>query len=400
MKILFLLYKTKVNLSGKCPIKCRITFEKRRKEFSTGIFIYPNSWYNKKQCVKESDENSKIINQKLSLISQKLHQAFLFLEVNHNNFTVSDIYKKYKGETPKKEYGILEVFDLFIKRIKLLVGKEIKLVTYNKYIESCRHLRNFVTAKFKQMDLSLKQLKSNFLVEYEYYLKTDINLQQSTINKAIQRLRKVINYAVAEDYLMKDPFLLYKPKSVKKEVVFLSKQELKKIENLNFEIDRIQKIKDLFIFCCYTGLGFKEMTNLKKEDVVTEFDDNLWIHIHRSKTNRVYKVPLLPKAKAILDKYKNEKSEFVLPKTYNSNFNAYLKEIADLAGITKNLTHHIARKTFATTVLLYNDVPMEIVSKLLGHTKLQTTQDHYGKVIDKKVSEQMRRISKKLKKWD
>lgn len=393
--ILFLLYRSKINTKGLCPIRCRITYNKKRKEFSTGIFIEPKSWYSKKQCVKETDEHSKIINQKLSLISQKLHQAFLFLEVNLTNFTVSDIYRKYKGETPKKEFGVIEVFDLYIKRLKLLVDKEIKLVTYKKYIESCTHLKSFIKAKFKLKDYPFKQLKSNFLVDYEYFLKTEKNLQQSTINKAIQRFRRVVKYAISEEYLNRDPFVLYKPKSVKKEVIYLTKVELQKLEEKKFEVERLQKVKDMFIFCCYTGLGFKEMVSLKKKQIVKEFDDNLWLHIHRKKTNKLYKIPLLPKAEAILLKYDFE-SEFVLPKMYNSHFNAYLKEIASLAGINKKLSHHIARKTFATTVLLYNDVPMEIVSKLLGHSKLQTTQDHYGKIIDKKVSEQMKRISKKL----
>ncbi len=394
--ILFLLYRSKTNTKGLCPIRCRITYNKKRKEFSTGIFINPNSWYSKKQCVKEDDEHSKIINRKLSLISQKLHQAFLFLEVNLTKFTVSDVYKKYKGETPKKEFGVVEVFDIYIKRLKLLVDKEIKLVTYKKYIESCTHLKSFIKAKFKLKDYPFKQLKNNFLVDYEYFLKTEKNLQQSTINKAIQRFRRVVKYAISEEYLNRDPFVLYKPKSVKKEVIYLTELELQKLEEEEFEIERLQKVKDMFIFCCYTGLGFKEMVSLKKKQIVKEFDDNLWLHIHRKKTNKFYKIPLLPKAEAILLKYNDSESEFVLPKMYNSHFNAYLKEIASITGVNKKLSHHIARKTFATTVLLYNDVPMEIVSKLLGHSKLQTTQDHYGEIIDKKVSEQMKRISKKL----
>ena len=147
----------------------------------------------------------------------------------------------------------------------------------------------------------------------------------------------------------------------------------------------------MFVFCCYTGLGFKEMTELKKQNITTEFDGELWLNITRTKTNRSYKVPLLPKAKEIMKLY-NDNSDYVFPSISNTHFNGYLKEIADVVGIDFNLTHHIARKTFASTVLLYNDVPMEIVSKLLGHSSMKVTQDSYGKVVEKKISLEMERL--------
>jgi len=218
------------------------------------------------------------------------------------------------------------------------------------------------------------------------FLKTEKKFQQSTLNKAIQRFRKVIKYAISEDYMDKDPFMLYKAKRVKKEVLFLSPEQLKKLEETDFKIKRIQQIKDMFVFCCYTGLGFKEMTELKKKDVKKEFDGELWLNIYRNKTDKTYKVPLLAKAKEIKDMYDDEANDYVFPSISNSHFNGYLKEIADVVGVDFNLTHHIARKTFASTVLLYNDVPMEIVSKLLGHSKMQTTQDSYGKIVEKKIS--------------
>jgi integrase len=159
----------------------------------------------------------------------------------------------------------------------------------------------------------------------------------------------------------------------------------------------VQQIKDLFIFCCYTGLGFTEMINLKTSDIVKGFDGELWLDIRRNKTQKSYRVPLLQQAKNILELYRNESREAVFPRLSNPKFNAYLKEIASIVGIEKNLTHHIARKTFATTVLLYNDVPMEIVSELLGHSKISTTQEHYAKVVQKKVSEAMLNLKVKLK---
>ena len=390
--ILFQLYKAKTNFKGLCPIRCRITFNKKRKEFSTGIFINPSFWNGKQQQAEPPEPDVDYINTQLSLIRQHLNQAFLFLQVKGTPFTVLDIYSQYKGETPKDELGVIEVYKLHNDRIKKLIGIEIQQVTYSKYLESGKHLQDFIKHKFKTHDICFNTLKSNFLDDYEYFLKTEKKLQQSTLNKAIQRFRKVIKYAIAEDYLNKDPFILFRYKTVKKEVIFLSVDELQKLENHHFKIARMEKVKDLFIFCCYTGLAYKEMALLKKEDVVKEFDDNLWLHIKRSKTSKLYKVPLLPKALEIIKKYNDEDEVLIFKNISNQRLNGYLKEIADVVGINKNLTHHIARKTFASTVLLYNDVPMEIVSELLGHSSMKVTQASYGKIVQKRVSEEMNRL--------
>lgn len=392
LNILVLLHKTKLNLLGKCPLIIRITFNKKRKEFSTGLKIKPQNWNSKQQRIEPPEPDADIISTQLSLIKTKLSQAFLFLQVKGSEFDVDDIYKQYKGETPKKELGVMEVYNIHSDRIKKLVGIDIKQVTYSKYVESGRHLQSFLKHKYNAKDIKLKALKSSFLEHYEYYLKTEKKFQQSTLNKAIQRFRKVVKYAISEDYLDKDPFILYKAKRVKKEVVFLSPEELKKLEETDFKIKRVQQIKDMFVFCCYTGLGFTEMKQLRKSDISTEFDGELWITVKREKTNRSYKVPLLPKADEIMVLYNSVESDYVFPSISNPNFNAYLKEIADIVGIKFNLTHHIARKTFASTVLLYNNVPIEIVSKLLGHSKIQTTQDSYGKIVEKRISDIMKNL--------
>jgi len=333
-----------------------------------------------------------LLNTQLSLIKTKLNQAFLFLQVKGSDFTVDDIYKQYKGETPKKEFGVIEVYNLHNDRISKLVGIEIKQVTHSKYLESGKHLKDFIRHKFKQKDIQLKALKSSFLTHYEYYLKTEKKMQQSTLNKAIQRFRRVVKYAISEDFLDKDPFMLYKAKRVKKEVVYLSPEQLKKLGETDFQVKRIQQIKDMFVFCCYTGLAFKEMDSLKKQDIIVDFDGQLWIRVKRSKTERSYKVPLLPKPHDIMKRYEDENNDHIFPRMSNVKFNAYLKEIADVVGIEFNLTHHIARKTFATTVLLYNGIPLDIVSKLLGHSKLQTTQEHYGEIVQWRISLEIEKL--------
>ena len=388
LSILFLLQKARINKQGKCPIRCRITFNEGRQEFATGLLINPNTWYSKLQQTKPPNEENTFVNTQLSLIKNKINQAFLYLQMKGSDFDVDDLYLIYKGEKPKKENGILEVYTEFNNKIKKLIGKDIELVTYNKYLESYNHLKDFVKFKFNSADLKLKDLKSNFLNDYDYYLKTQKGknkqgLSQSTINKAIQRFRKTLKYSISEGYLEKDPFVMYTARVVRKNIVFLTNEELLKLENHQFNTDRIQSIKELFIFCCYTGLAFKEMSLLRKSDIVTGFDGKLWIVVNRSKTDRDYRVPLLPRAQKILQNFNDESSELVFPKITNQKFNEYLKEIAGILGFSKNLTHHMARKTFASTVLLYNDVPMEIVSELLGHSKLSTTQEHYAKVVQR-----------------
>jgi site-specific recombinase XerD len=401
LSILFLLQKSRINKQGKCPIRCRIRYNEGRHEFATGLLINPNTWYSKLQQTKPPNEENNFVNTQLSLIKNKINQAFLFLQMKGSHFDVNDLYLIYKGEKPKKENGILEVYTEYNNKIKKLIGKDIELVTYNKYLESYSHLKDFVRFKFNSADLKLKDVKSNFLDDYDYYLKTQKGknkqgLSQSTINKAIQRFRKTLKYAISEGYLEKDPFIMHAAKLVKKNVVFLTNKELQKLEDHQFKTPRIHSVKELFLFCCYTGLAFKEMSLLKKSDIITEFDGNLWIVVKRSKTNRDYKVPLLPRAQKVLQIYNDDTSDLVFPKISNQKFNEYLKEIANIIGISKNLTHHIARKTFASTVLLYNDVPMEIVSELLGHSKLSTTQEHYAKVVNSKLSQHIIDLGNKL----
>ena len=396
LSILFLLQKVRVNKQGKCPIRCRITFQQKRKEFSLGLFMIPEHWLNKQQKAKPPNKENDFINTQISLISQKINEAFLFLQVNQEVFDVEDIYLQYKGKNVKARKTLLEVFELHNSKMKKLIGKEYTKSTYSKFIEAQKHTKNFIKYQYGKKDILLDSIKMNFLEDFDFYLKSEKNHKQITINKSIQRVRKIIKLALAEGYLQKDPFILFKPKRVKKKVVFLSSEELTKLEKYVYSQQRLQQVRDMFVFCCYTGLAYAEMNNLSHEHLKIGYDGNTWIKMYRQKTNSIVSVPLLAKAKEVLDKYSNE--DRLLPVISNQKFNSYLKEIAAITGIEKNLTHHIARKTFATTVLLYNDVPMEIVSELLGHSKISITQEHYAKVVQKKVSDHMKILGKKLEK--
>lgn len=217
--------------------------------------------------------------------------------------------------------------------------------------------------------------------------------------KHLERLRKVINLALRMEWMVKDPFSKFSLRYNKVERTFLHPDELKRIENKTFEIQRLEYVKDLFIFSCYTGICYIDAMNLTPDDIVLGLDGDYWISISRQKTHQKSKVPLLPKAREIIDSYQgNPRAKFrgkVFPLISNQKVNAYLKEIAIICEVDQNLTFHLARHTFATTITLSNGVPIETVSKMLGHTRITTTQI-YAKVVEKKVSEDMKKLKRKL----
>jgi integrase len=391
---LFLVEKNKTRADGLAPVKCRLTYLEQRKAFRTGLFLNPKKWDSKLQVVKPPKEN-KHINMQLSLIKQNVSQAFLFLQGNSADFSVSDIYNQYAGKKSQKTMTILELFSDHNSKVEKLVGKDYVIATLWKFRQAYELLKSFIKHQYGKSDYPFKDLDLKFVQDYEFYLKTEKNLGLATTNKMIQRFRKILRIALAEGHLHKDPFIMYKVKRPKKEIVFLTADELETLEGHRFKQPRLELVRELFVFCCYTGLAFNEMASLEYDCIQPEFDGLDWIKMTRLKTRRQISIPVLPQAKEIIERQTSVKDK-VFPKITNQKFNSYLKEIAEITGIDKKLTHHIARKTFASTVLLYNDVPMEIVSELLGHSSIVVTQESYGKVIQKKISETMQNLSAKL----
>lgn len=393
ISILFVINQAKTNQKGICPIYCRITINKERKQFSTGNSINPKDWNSKKQLAESKQIDYKVLNGQLSIIKQKINNIFFKLQIENVSFEVDNILDSYFQKPSKKEDSVISYLKKDLDKLKRLIGKDLKQSTWNKFNYVYNDVASFIKFSLNKKDIPLNELNLNFLEQFEYYLKTEKNNKQVTLNKAIQRFRKPIKNAISEGYLDKDPFLMYKASRVKKEIIFLTTEELFKLENYSFEQVRLSQVRDLFIFCCYTGLAYNEMINLKTENISIGFDNMEWIQMNREKTSKQIAIPILPKAKSILTKYDN-----TLPKFSNQKVNSYLKEITAIVGINKNITHHIARKTFASTILLYNDVPMEIVSELLGHANMVITQESYGKIVRKKVSEEMKKLNLKLSK--
>ena len=395
-KILFIEGKNRKNKKNQSPLFCRLTLNGNRKQLSTGINIESEHWDTKNQVILKSHKSAILYNSQLDKIKSKINSIYMILQLQENPFSIEDIHGKYLGKELKKSEFILSYYKQYLSKIEKLVGREIKDNTYSKFVYVGNHLEAFLKWKYKKTDYPLKELSLQFLSDFDYYLKTEKKQEQITINKTIQRLRTPIKQAISEGYLDRDPFILHKFKTVRKTVIFLTTEELKTLEEAVLQQKRLSTIQDLFIFCCYTGLAYYEMANLEKQNIQIGFDDINWIQMKREKTQRQISIPILPKAQEIIDKYSSE-SNRIFPSISNQKFNSYLKEISAITGIEKRLTHHIARKTFASTVLLYNDVPMEIVSELLGHSNMVITQESYGKVVQKKVSEAMLTLTVKLK---
>lgn len=282
--------------------------------------------------------------------------------------------------------------------MKALIGKQYAIGTYEKFTEVYQHIQDYLMEQYHQKDIKLKDLNFSFIQHFQEYLLTKKKHKPITANKIIQRMNQIVSLAIKYNYIQHNPFVGYKPLKEVKKLVYLTEEEVKKLENFQFAQERLAKVRDLYMFSVYTGLAYNEAFGLKYEHIIKGFDGQEWIKMVRQKTQREINIPLLPQAKRIMEKYHlSEDQEYVLPTISNVKMNSYLKEIADIAGIHKRLTHHTARKTFASTILLYNDVPIEIVSKLLGHANISITQKSYAEVVNKSISNHMIQLAEQLK---
>src|SRR5690606_28844359 len=268
--------------------------------------------------------------------------------------------------------------------------------TMKNYYTTERYLLKYLNQVSKIDDIYLKQLNYRFICDFEQFLrayrnpKKELVLSNNGVMKHMERFKKMVNLAVKLEWIPKNPFNQFQLKFDKFDRQFLTERELELIENTHYTNERLERVKDYFIFSCYTGLSYVDVRELTLNHIARGIDNNYWIFTKREKTNETVKIPILPKALAIINKYKafsqHTNGEKVLPLYSNQKINIYLKDIAKDCGIHKNLSFHVARHTFATTVMLSNGVPLETVSKLLGHTKLSTTQI-YARVVETKISE-------------
>lgn len=387
----FYLRKSKVNSKDESPIYLRITINLKRFDVSTGIFITPSNWSSDFSKIKGNSLYAKSINEQLDRIKFRIKEIERELFVKNLELNIENFKNEYSGIQPKK-LTLIPIFQDHNNKIKELIGQEYAHGTFERYQTSLKHTQDFLNWKYKLKDIEIDKIDLSFITEYEYYLRTERKCANNSAVKYIKNFKKIIRICIANGWIDKDPFANYKSKIKEVQRDFLSQEELIKLIQKDFKNNRLENVRDIFIFSCFTGLAYIDVKQLTQDNVTIGIDGEKWIFKNRQKTDVNSRIPLLPTAQLILDKYENHpvclNENKLLPVLSNQKMNAYLKEIADVCGINKELTFHIARHTFATTVTLSNGVPIETVSKMLGHTNLKTTQ-HYAKILDTKISNDM-----------
>ncbi|UII81280.1 site-specific integrase [Flagellimonas sp. CMM7] len=398
--ILFWVY-TKRSKNNQAPIYARITVNKKKLNISLKRRVETRLWNNQKQRINGTNEKARNINQYLDEVYAKLFQCYQELRSENKSITPQTIKLRYTGDDKIERYTLREIIEYHnTSMFQKLHGNTSRL-----YLTSQKYILLFVKKKYKVDDLELSSLDYKFILSFESFLRNysprhyKKRIGNNAVMKHIQRLRRMVSLAHQLEWIDRDPFVKFKQKLTPTHRGFLTPEELKHIEELKIKSTRLKLVKDLFVFSCYTGISYIDVMLLTNESLVLGLDKTNWIMTQRQKTRNAVKIPLLSKASEIIERYRHDKRSLIngtlFPRISNQKINAYLKEVAKLAKVRKNLTFHMARHTFATTVTLTNGVPIETISKMLGHRKLTTTQI-YAKVLEKKVSDDMQLLREKL----
>ena len=388
--ILFFIRESRVRKDGTASIEIVLTVNGERCAFSTGKRVKSCNWDKTKQQVKGKDEEAQSLNNYLKAIKAKLYQKEAELLDRGFIITAELLRDAYFDKVESlKEKTLFEVFEEHNREQEKLVGNGVSKATYWISVYTVRLLKEFVQQKYKREDLYLRELNLNFIQAFHSFLKIDKGMAQNSSTKHLKLLKKIINLAVANSYMSINPFITYKVEREPVEIDFLDEEELRKIINFDTPLPRLERAKDMFLFGCFTGLSYIDIKTLTPEHFEKDNAGRIWIKKRRVKTGVLSRIPLLPIAKLILDKYKG--GEKLLPIQDPADINKYLKDIAILCDIKKRITFHTSRHTFASTVTLANNISLEVVSKMLGHTNTRMT-NHYAKLIDKCIGEQMDKL--------
>jgi site-specific recombinase XerD len=397
-KILLFLRKPKNYKEGKMPIYLRLTIDGESFEMNISRECEPHKWNSNAGCMKGTSESVRQFNNYLESYKSKIYEAQRELLNAGENISIQSMKNKLRG-VEAEEKMLVNVYQHHIHQISELVGKEYAVGTLKRFKAALSSLTAFLKSKYQTEDFPISDLSHEFITEYEFYLKSVRNVEHNTAMGIIKKLKKIVRLCVANNWLEKDPFMNYKVKIKDTNRAYLLEDELKRLVSKQIEIDRLGLVRDVFVFSCYTGLAYSDIEKLTTADIAIGIDGEKWIFTNRKKTETASRIPLLPVALRIIEKYASdprvENSGKLLPMMTNQRMNGYLKELSDMCDIKKELTFHCARHTFATTVTLTNGVPIETVSKMLGHKSIRTTQQ-YAKIIDRKVSDDMRVLRNKL----
>lgn len=400
VSVCFQLKKSKCReTDGKCPLYVRCTLNGQRFEVSSGIFIVNELWSDALQLINGKTEEIKALNIRLEKIKTKIQDIHNQLESLGDPYDITSIKDKFLGKSVTK--GLMEVFDEVIVSIEARLHNGYEYATLKQYRTTRNRIKEFINIYKGTKDISLSRIDYHFLNSFDIHLKKTYNSAPNTCWTYHKHLRKVLNDSKAMGYILKSPYESFKVKKKDTNRDFLTLNEVVQIKEKKIRVKRIELVRDVFVFACYTGLSYSDILKLNKNHFQKGDDNNYWIVVDRTKTDTRCRIPLLPEALEILKKYENhpllKSSGRLLPVSSNQKMNAYLKELVDICDIQKNLTMHVARHTFATSVTLSNGVPIETVSKMLGHMSIKTTQI-YARILDTKISYDMIQLKKKLNK--
>lgn len=388
--VYFSLRESKQNKNGESPIEISISTNGERVYFSSGKYVNISDWSKSKQMVKGKADNAQLINSYLIQVRNKIYEKEVELIKNGFIITASLLRDAYLGKVETlNEKTLFDIVGTHNSEQEKLVGKGVSKATYWISVYTDRLLKEFVAQKYRRSDIYLRELNQNFIQSFHTFLKTEKGMSQNSATKHLKLLKKIINTAVVNSYMPHNPFATYKVEREPVEIDFLDEEELRKIINFDTPIPRFERARDMFLFGCFTGLSYIDIKTLTPEHIEKDGTGRIWIKKRRVKTGVLSRIPLLPMAKMILDKYKG--GERLLPIQDPADVNKYLKDIAILCGINKRITFHTSRHTFASTVTLANNISLEVVSKMLGHTNTRMTT-HYAKLVDKYIGEQMDKL--------
>lgn len=401
VKLTFWVRPSQKNAKDLAPIYLRIQYDNQRSQYSIGEYITLNQWDKKRQQVKGTSVEARAMNSKLEALKAKALKTcneLLLSGLPFNAFIIKD--KLVNGLS--KSITFDELMNECIDKMIALKGKSYSQPTIVKYRNTQLRVRQYVKKKYRRNHVFLYELDYDFIDGFDTFLKTEFSNSNTTSAKHYQRISKCLHTAINKGYLNKYPFSEYKPKIDKTALVYLTYEEIQKIEAKSFTVQRLEMVRKIFLFTCYSGLSFKEMENLKPENIITSDGQTYWISMVRQKTKKPYKVVLLPQAYQLiqdLQVYKdNIKKGMLLPLISNQKYNTYLKELADNCGIPKTLTSHVGRKSFSIGVALRSSVSIELLSALLGHQSIRSTLNHYYALSEESMINGVKNLAEQLEK--
>jgi len=394
-KVLFYAKKGSEKPNGNLPLMCRLTVDGEIKQFSCKMDVPLRLWDVKNNRASGKSVEAQRINRAVDKIRVEVNRRYQELMQTDGYVTAAKLKDAYLGISVKQE-TLLKLFEQHNAEFAKKVGHSRAKGTFQRYITVCKHLHEFIPHTYKRKDIPLKELNLTFINDFEYFLRTEKKCRTNTVWGYMIVLKHIVAIARNDGRLPFNPFAGYinSPENVDRG--YLTKTEIQTLMDAPMKNTYHELVRDLFVFSVFTGLAYSDVKNLTTDNLQTFFDGNLWIITRRKKTNTESNIRLLDVPRKIIDKYRGlTRDNKVFPMPSNTTCNKILKEIGRQCGFKTRLSTHVARHTNATTVLLSNGVPIETVSRLLGHTNIKTTQ-LYAKITAQKISQDMETLSHKL----